>query len=290
VTVGRVVLLTAAIGAVVVPAGLLVTGYVFYKKFERGPNLREVFGDAPPSFGTVEARGRVVRFAETGDPSHPLVLFVHGSPGAWHNFARYLADAELRARAHLVAPDRPGFGGSAAGGPEPSLAAQAAELEPILARNDSGRGAILVGHSYGGPLVARMALDAPERVASLILVAPSIDPSLERVHWYQRLAEVGLVRGILPGGIDASNQEVLPLAGELAELAPRWKSIHARVRVLQGERDRLVDRRNADFVERAFGGASLEVERIPDADHFIPWTHREHLRAAILEELDRLGD
>ncbi len=39
---------------------------------------------------------------------------------------------------------------------------------------------ILVGHSLGGPVIARTAMDYPDLVDGLILVGGSIDPEMEK--------------------------------------------------------------------------------------------------------------
>ncbi len=104
--------------------------------------------------------------------------------------------------------DRPGFGKSNLGRPERSLQRQAASIAPVLQNNNAAKRAILVGHSLGGPLIVRLAIDYPELVGGLILVAPSVDPALEPKEWYRKVGNFALVRPLLPVEIDVSNQEI----------------------------------------------------------------------------------
>jgi len=243
------------------------------------------FEEAPPELATYEVSGRTIRYAATGDERRPTVLFVHGSPGSWENFARFLDDDGLQQRARLVAVDRPGFGGSRIGGPERSLAKQAAVLEPLIDR--SAGPVVLVGHSYGGAVAVRAALDHPDRGAGLILVAPAIDPELEELPWYQHVGNWRVVRWALPRLLDTSNQEVLALRRELEALRSELSRLEVPVTVIQGERDRLVSPANADYVERELAHLEPEVVRLPEGDHFIPWRAAGTLRRAILAHLER---
>ena len=240
-----------------------------------------------PETATEEVLGWKVRRVETGNRDGPLVLFVHGSPGSWENFARFLDDDELAAKAHLVAIDRPGYGGSGRGKPERSLEVQAGVFRPVLERaRAEGRRTILVGHSYGGPVIARAAVDFPELIDALILVSPSIDPDLEDLPWYQYVGNWFFVRWAVPAMLDVSNQEVLALERELRDMESSWKDIRMPVTVIQGGSDTLVHPGNADFAERVFVNAPLELVLPADANHFIPWTHPRLMRDAILGYLE----
>ena len=132
-----------------------------------------------------ESGRRVMNYLEVGDSALPLVVFVHGSPGSLSAFIDFMADTALLAKAQLVTVDRPGFGASNFGYAEPSLQKQADLLKPILESHKHQRPVILVGHSLGGPLIARMAMDYPELVDGLVMVAPSIDPELEPNEWFR---------------------------------------------------------------------------------------------------------
>jgi hypothetical protein len=53
-----------------------------------------------------------LRYLETGDVNKSPVVFIHGTPGSWAFLASYVNDEALQQDAHLIAIDRPGWGGS----------------------------------------------------------------------------------------------------------------------------------------------------------------------------------
>lgn len=265
-----------------VAAGLLLKGCI-----AMGPPKPERVADAfrgklAPQPVDWSFEGRPVHAMEVGDPALPLVVFVHGTPGDWSAFMGYLADPELQRVAHMVSVDRLGFGASAAGGIEPSLGKQAGALAPLLERDRSGRGAILVGHSLGGPVIGRMAMDFPSRVAGLVIVAGSCDPALEKRTWYQRAGMSPLIRWMVPDELDKANVEMIPLKGELEAMAPRWAEITVPVTVIQGGKDNLVPPANADFLGRVLTHAPVTMVRPPEANHFLVWEKPELIRGALL--------
>ena len=82
----------------------------------------------------------------------------------------------LTGHAQLLAPDLPGYGGSPLGQTAPTLEGYRAWLLGFL--DAAGiQTAVLAGLSLGGGIALRTALDAPARVAGLVLLAPA-----ESVH------------------------------------------------------------------------------------------------------------
>jgi len=251
------------------------------------PSTARAFADrAPPLERRFPlADGRVLSGAERGHAAGPLVLFVHGSPGAWRDWSFVLADERLAGRARLVAVDRLGWGASAGGGLAPGLGEQAAALRAVLAAHPDNLPAVVVGHSLGGPVAARLALDAPELVRALVLVAASIDPELEEPTWYQALGRTWLVRPLVPDVLVRADEEIEPLRGELEALLPRWATLHLPVFVLQGEEDALVPAANADFAARVITHAPLSIRREPEVGHLIPWQRPELIVELLLHVL-----
>lgn len=115
-----------------------------------------------------------VRVIECGDPTSERVVFcVHGWACSVYSYRRLmplLAGMGVRA----VALDLPGHGLSAKPG-EAHYYTLDAQVECVLATMSAAgiARAVLVGHSMGGPICARAAVLAPERVAALALLAPA---------------------------------------------------------------------------------------------------------------------
>ena len=230
-----------------------------------------------------EIGGRKIHYVER-EGTGPIIIFIHGTPGSWEAFGAYLADDELAQRARLISVDRPGFGNSRAGGIVTSLSDQARMLSPLLSDGGSNN-ILLVGHSLGAPVAARMAMDYPESIGGLLLIAPSLDPELEAPRWYNRLASYKVVQWLTPEELKKANDEVLALPGELEAMVPLWSSLTMPVTVLQGMDDKLVDPRNVEFLDTS-EVSGLTLVRVEKAGHFILWKQPEY----ILKELNDLLD
>lgn len=233
--------------------------------------------------------GGRVRCVVGGRRGAPKVVFVHGSPGSWRTFARFLEDPALKDRAFLISLDRPGYGGSGAGRVEPSLDAQARAVTAVFDLDVASAPVILVGHSYGGPVVVKAAALGDPRVRGVVIVAGAVDPELESKKWYQYLADLPPVRLLLAARFDVCNREIEALKGELQSLRADWPRIAARVTVIQGLADERVPPGNADYVARKLARLSPEIIRVPGLDHFVPQRRPDLIRAAIVADLDALA-
>lgn len=223
-----------------------------------------------------------IHYAQAGNENNPVVLFVHGSPGSLSAFIGFLADTTLTNHALVITTDRPGFGHSNFGMAETSLEKQAATLKPILEKFKGNRPIILVGHSLGGPVIARMAMDFPELVDGLVFVAASIDPELEpNETWFRAPLATPFLSWVLPRSWRASNEEIYQLKPQLEEMLPLWEKVKCPVVVVQGKKDSLVPAGNADFAKKMLVNAPVEFILKDDMDHFVPWSNPELIREAI---------
>ena len=92
---------------------------------------------------------------------------------------------------------------------------------------------------------------------------------------------------MLPDGLVVANREIRALKPELNQMLPLWPNITQRVTVIQGEKDDLVPPENADFAERMLTRASsVRVVRIPEMNHFIPWTQYRVVKAELMKHLN----
>lgn len=273
-------------------AMLLATCQMEFMKFRKSEAEQRAFllgkGQQSASFGTYVAEGRTMHYTSSGGEGKPLVLMVHGSPGSSGDMLDYLADTSLTRQAQVVAVDRPGLGYSGFGKTERSLKAQASMLRPLLEKFGGGK-TVLVGHSYGGPLIVRMAMDFPDLVQGLVIIAGSIDPQLEPQPWWQHPVDWWAVRWMVPPAFRVSNQEIIPLRQELLDMLPLWGEITCPVTVLQGTNDSLVPAGNADFAKRMLTNCRrLSIEMLDGDDHFILWSKQPMISDRILEMLKEL--
>jgi len=230
---------------------------------------------------------RTINYLVAGDTDKPLVVFVHGSPGSLSAFIDFMSDSLLLQKAMLISVDRPGFGSSNFGHAEPSLQKQGAMLKPMLEEYKENRPIILVGHSLGGPLVARMAMDYPELIDGLVFVSASIDPDLEpNEMWFRAPLATPFLKWILPRSFRASNDEIYKLKPELENMLPTWKNITVPSTFVQGKEDSFVPYQNVDFAKRMLVNAPVNIQLIEGVDHFIPWSHPQLIRQATLEMLE----
>ena len=123
----------------------------------------------PPRGRFVEVPGGRIHYAEKG--SGPPVVMIHGLGGNLMNFTHSMV-ARIARDHRVIALDRPGSGYSTrADDGDASLRAQAQMIAACLDALDVGP-ALVVGHSLGGAVSLALALDHPERVAGLALLAP----------------------------------------------------------------------------------------------------------------------
>ena len=220
-------------------------------------------------------------------PGGQRVIFVHGSPCESSNWRSYLA--EVPEGYEFITVDRLGFGFTTPVRSEASLEQQAAAIRPLV-ESDDGRRSILVGWSYGGPMIARAAVDFPDQIAGLIIVAGALDPELEKVKWYQRLGCVWPITRFLRDSWRIANEELIPLRGELEKMAEGLQSVTAPVHILHGKRDQLVPFANAAYMQAAFeSSVDLQLTTYEEESHFIPFSQFDDVMQAIqaMAERDR---
>jgi len=254
-----------------------------YSNRKQLKELKEISENYTVEIGKKAGGGRDIHYTLVyGDTSKPLAIFVHGSPGSSSSFIHFAKDTILLQSYNVLILDRPGFGYSDFGNAEPSMQKQSLILREVV-NQFSYKKKYLVGHSLGGPIIARMSMDEPEIAAGLLIVAGSVSPELEpEEKWRKPMASKGL-RWLLPRSFRVSNDEILPAKSELLKMEPLWSKITCAVQIIQGGKDPLVPAGNEDYAEKMLVNAeSVRVYRLPNQNHFIPFTEPQLLREALL--------
>ena len=132
--------------------------------------VRRVEADHPPIGQIVPVNGHDVHVITQGEEGPP-VLMLHGAGANAREFLSTLAP-HFDETHRLFMADRPGHGYSDRPEEAHALDVQARQMADALRALAPGEKAILVGHSFGGAVALRIALDHPELVGGLVLLAP----------------------------------------------------------------------------------------------------------------------
>lgn len=237
-----------------------------------------------PQIGHYKVGDRTLRYLSIGADSLPVTLLLHGAPSSLSSWMGYLRDSSILQHTRLVAVDRPGYGGSDFGRPEPSVQQQSTLLKPLLDSLAQAPGLQVVGSSYGGTLTARLAMDYPEVIDRIVLVSASLDPGSEKIYEISYLIALPGIRQLVPGMLNLANVEKLNHFEQLRDMRPGWSKITSEVTILHGDADDLIYYDNAEFaVYHLTAAPSVQLVTVPKADHGLPWSHPELVKAAILQ-------
>src|SRR5579864_3663557 len=158
-----------------------------------------VFQHRFPAQGhAIEVSGAVLNVLDIGpkDAAGPPIVLIHGASSNLEAMRRPLGD-RLAVNHRVILIDRPGHGWSSASSEETSTpAAQGLMIEEALKKLDVGP-VILVVHSWAGALGARMAIDYPQRIAGLVMLAPVAYPWRGGVGWFNELVAMPLIGPLL---------------------------------------------------------------------------------------------
>ncbi|MGE0233109.1 MAG: alpha/beta fold hydrolase [Flavobacteriaceae bacterium] len=147
----------------------------------------------PPQGRFLDVEGVRVHLLEAGAPDAPPVVLLHGASGNALDQMRGLGEVLSRSY-RVIAFDRPGLGYSARP-PSAELSTPAAQARLCVAAltRMGVEKAVVVGHSWGGAMALALALDYPDRVGGLVLLAPVSHPWPGGITWYYRLAGLPFV-------------------------------------------------------------------------------------------------
>lgn len=259
--------------------------YVQFRKNDK--ELAEIFTsrNIPGRIDYYTTHGRSMRYVSVGADSLPTLLFLHGSPGSMSYYSGRYADSSIRDHFKIYAVDRPGYGYSGFGDPEPSIQMQAEMIRPILdSLNKVTHPIIIVGGSYGASVACRLAMDHPELVDGLVLTGPSLGPGLERMFWFTHIIEHWSIRWFIPRLFRSANTEKVHHKEELEKMLPLWQNIRVPVMYLQGALDDIVDTTNAGFARKQLVNAPyLDVHFFQNRKHRLAMYEWQTIKDRILK-------
>jgi len=262
--------------------------------------------DTGPRYEFAETAAGTLRYAKRGEGA-TTVLLVHGFGGDLDNWL-FTIDA-LAEAATVYALDLPGHGQSTKALPDPSLPGLSGT---VLAFMDAVGipAAHLVGHSMGGAVSMRTALDRPERVLSLSLICSAglgreinqdyiegfiqatsrreLKPVLETLFADPGLVSRQMIDDLLKykrlDGVDGALRAIASSAFEggrqIGALDAAVGAASVPTLVVWGEQDRVIPAAHATAL-----GSAERVEVIPNAGHMVQMEAAGKVNALLKEHI-----
>jgi 3-oxoadipate enol-lactonase len=217
-----------------------------------------------------------LRYEVAGDGAE-LVVFTHGfgaTAETWRHQVAALAPSyrvltwDLRAHGRSGSPDEP-----------ITIGSLAADLAAVVRTVGGGHPAHALGHSAGGVITMRFAIDFPELVRSLILVGTASECNAKAHAWYESLAVTAETQGgeALLKKLGSRDVTDMPPDGRgFARISRAMGGLHtdpltsalAAVRcptlVIVGEKD-FLGVGGSVIISRKIAGAELQI--VPERGH-----------------------
>ncbi|HSE21794.1 MAG TPA: alpha/beta hydrolase [Pyrinomonadaceae bacterium] len=270
-----------------------------------------------PKEDYLEIENTRVRYVEAG--SGPVVVMIHGNAGSVDDFD--FKSLGLLCRDHrVVAVDRPGHGKSdRPNGTAATLQYQTRLLHETLAHLGVTR-PVLVGHSWGGALTLSYAVEYPQEVLAIILLAPAAYPdegedqflrvvletpvigdvslTVGRLVFGKRILKKELERAFYPDTVTneylrhasslwlhhkqlrAYFEDEFSLNKDLERISKHYPDIRIPVIIVTGDHDKIVSAKHNAYRLKGSIAQSQLIE-LKNTGHQVPQTHPESIYNAL---------
>lgn len=215
------------------------------------------------------------------DTTLPTLVFVHGTIGSSTDFVRYMKDSLLLNKANIISYDRVGYNYQDKSPVQESIAFERDMLKNILQDTNPNK-TILVGYSYGGPIV----LALHQKVRKVLLLAPAVYSKVEPMPWPLNLYKWKLTRWLVPPIWQEASKEKLSHKQDLLLFENNWKSTPNKVVSIHGTSDWIVPFENSLFLKDQFPKNQFELISVPDAGHGFIWSKFDTIKEHLIQQLD----
>ena len=265
---------------------LLIAVYMLFVNFsspKSDDEIQEVFADV--GVGLFVAKNifsgfkyRTVSVQKTIDTSKTTLIFVHGAIGSAVDFKNYMTDSLLRLKFNMVSYDRVGYNYN-----DETLAQKSLKFEVDVltdfSKNLNPKKTILVGYSYGGPIVLAM----KEKYKHIVLLAPAAYSIVEPMPFMLNFYKWKLTRWLVPHVWKSASLEKMTHKSELQKYELNWKICPSDIIAIHGNSDGIAPYENSLFLQEQFPEKQFELRTINDAGHSLVWSNFDFIKKEFLK-------
>lgn len=221
-----------------------------------------------PISHTICFNDQPLHYVEFGDSSKPLLVLIHGAPGAWYTWMNFADNDSLRNQFHLIIVDRLGYGKSGYGRVNKNINDQICSIQSIIDRYPS-KALYLAGRSYGAPIAAALASINQSTCQRLILYSPVLSPYKEKKYWFSGLGKFFLVQWMLPKAMNVATAEKFAHVVQMKQVLPYYPKINANTIIISGKKDWVAHPSNHKICDSLINSPNKQQFILPNSGHFL---------------------
>ena len=239
-----------------------------------------------PGYHDAKFLGSTLHYAKIcKNDTLPLLIFIHGAPGAWYGYMNLKDDTILQKHYTMIAIDRIGYGKSNYGHAELSTQMQALSILQIIeAENKTHKKVRLLGRSYGSPIAAWLAIRYPQLIECLYMVSPVIDPNAEKFYWFSSIGKWHPMQWLLPDFLNVATKEKYAHVSEMKKMKGQWKNLFVPTYVVVGENDHIADTANYSYAKQKLKSAPAYFYKLKNTGHLVTYEQPGFIRQLLLEK------
>jgi pimeloyl-ACP methyl ester carboxylesterase len=211
---------------------------------------------------------RPLHFVEFGDTTKPLLILIHGAPGAWYTWMNFVDIDSLRENFHLLIVDRPGYGKSNYGKVNKNINDQICSIQAVIDHYPN-KEIVLAGRSYGAPIAAALAAINQSRCQNLILYSPVLSPYKEKTYWFSGLGKFFLVQWMLPKALNVATAEKFAHVTQMKQILSYYPQIKANTTIVSGKQDWVAHSSNHRICDSLIKVENKRELLLGNAGHFL---------------------
>jgi len=243
-----------------------------------------------PIYYTLDTLGLKVNYVTVcADSTLPLLVMIHGAPGAWYGWMAQLDDTILQKNFRMLAFDRPGYNKSRQGRTVNDIDSQTMIISKLIETHRLGTKVIVMGRSYGSPIATMAAAQNPEWVDGLVLISSATDSASEKYYWFSRLGQSKVVRWLLPAPLNTATDEKFAHPLQLGRAKKYYSKVKCPAVIIYGDKDYVAYNINSTKLDSEMLNSPHKLICVKGADHFIALKRPEIVREELMEMLSKIG-
>jgi len=151
-----------------------------------------------------------------------------------------------------------------------------------IAKNLDPKNTILIGYSYGGPIV----LASLKHYKKVILLAPAVYAKVEPMPWALNFYKWKTTRWMLPKVWQAASKEKISHKNDLMAFQDGWNKNKSSILSIHGNEDWIAPYENSIYLNENFPSEQFELVTLNGGGHGLVWSHFDEIKKQIIKQLN----